>query len=117
MFTSWRNTLVAFAVLLSLFEFVKPADCELPALIAREVLFGNPQRADAKISPDGKSLAWLQPDTHGVLQIWVQTIDKNDARMVSAEQHRGIQSYNWAWEFQKGRRELKVRVERSARVQ
>lgn len=32
---------------------------ELPPLIPREVLFGNPDKASPKISPDGKRLAYL----------------------------------------------------------
>ena len=35
---------------------------ELPPLIPREVLFGNPDKATPKISPDGKRLAYLAPD-------------------------------------------------------
>ncbi len=33
---------------------------ELPALIPREILFGNPERADPKISPDGAQLVRLE---------------------------------------------------------
>ena len=38
-------------------------------LIPREVLFGNPEKAAAKISPDGRHLAYLAPDDRGVLQV------------------------------------------------
>lgn len=70
---------------------------ELPPLIAREILLGNPQRMAPTISPDGKKLAWSAPDSKGVLQVWVQTIGKDDARIVTADRRRGISSYNWAW--------------------
>src|SRR5678815_289636 len=58
-------------------------------LIPREVLFGNPERTRPAISPDAKRLAWLQPD-RGVLQVWVQTVGKDDAEPVSADRQRPI---------------------------
>ncbi len=45
------------------------SDTTVP-LIPREVLFGNPDRASAQISPDGAHLAWLAP-RDGVLNVWV----------------------------------------------
>ena len=39
---------------------VTPAIAELPPLIPRETLFGNPDKAQARISPDGKMLTWLR---------------------------------------------------------
>ena len=52
-------------------------------LIPRSVLFGNPERANAQISPDGTMLAYLAPD-HGVLNVWVRTLGKTDDRSSSA---------------------------------
>lgn len=48
---------VAAAVSLCAFS----VHAEMPALIPREILFGNPERADPKISPDGAQLASLAP--------------------------------------------------------
>ena len=42
---------------------------QLPPLIPRDVLFGNPERMSPKLSPDGTRLAWLAPDTNNVLQV------------------------------------------------
>ncbi|MBL9147228.1 MAG: S9 family peptidase [Phycisphaerae bacterium] len=42
-------------------------------LIPREVLFGNPQRSGAKVSPDGTSLGFVAP-RDGVLNVWVQPL-------------------------------------------
>ena len=39
-----------------------PALAELPPLIPREVLFGNPEKANPQLSPEGKYLAYLAPD-------------------------------------------------------
>ena len=38
----------------------------MDALIDRELLFGNPERVQARLSPDGQWLSWLAPaDGHG----------------------------------------------------
>jgi dipeptidyl aminopeptidase/acylaminoacyl peptidase len=71
---------------------------EPPPLIPRENLLGNPERAHPTISPDSKHLGWLAPDRNDVLQVWVQTIGKNDTRAVTAEKSRGISSYGWAFD-------------------
>src|SRR5690606_33960609 len=42
-------------------------------LLPREVFFGNPERANVQLSPDGKRLSFLAPSA-GVLNVWVQTI-------------------------------------------
>jgi hypothetical protein len=43
-------------------------------LIPRSVLFGNWARVGPQISPDGNSLAWLQP-RDGVMNLWVAPAD------------------------------------------
>ncbi|HYG68610.1 MAG TPA: alpha/beta fold hydrolase, partial [Anaeromyxobacteraceae bacterium] len=93
--SSPRRALPALALLLSVAAAL-PARAELPPLISREILFGNPERANPKISPDGKRLAWLAPDEKNVLQVWVATIGANDARKLTADPKRGIRMYEWA---------------------
>jgi dipeptidyl aminopeptidase/acylaminoacyl peptidase len=76
----------------------KPDDdgSELP-LIPRKVLFGNPDRAAPKISPNGRRLAYLAP-AEGVLNVWVGPIDKPaPARAVTHDKLRGIRAYHWAY--------------------
>ncbi|MBI5477318.1 MAG: S9 family peptidase [Deltaproteobacteria bacterium] len=68
----------------------------MPGLIPRDVLFGNPERTRARLSPDGKRLAWIAPDQKNVLQVWVQTIGKPDEKVVTADKKRGIRQYLWA---------------------
>ena len=70
---------------------------ELPPLIPRKVLFGNPTKAAPLISPDGKRLAFLAPDKNEVLQVWVQTIGKDDAKQVTADKKRGIRQHLWSY--------------------
>src|SRR5262245_39586043 len=69
---------------------------DLPPLIARDVLFGNPERANPQLSPDGKRLAWLAPDKKNVLQVWVKTLGGSDDKAVTADKKRGIRQYTWA---------------------
>ena len=57
--------------------------------IPLEVLFGNPEKASPRLSPDGKRLAWLAP-VEGVLNIWC------DGKPVTQDRGRGIRSYFWA---------------------
>lgn len=73
-----------------------PLLADLPPLIARDVLFGNPERTGPQLSPDGTRLAWLAPDKKNVLQVWVKTIGKDDDRVVTADKKRGIRQYTWA---------------------
>lgn len=63
-------------------------------LIPRKVIFGNPEKADPRISPDGKMLAYLAPD-EGVLNVWVKTIGESDDRATTHDRLRGIHDYCW----------------------
>jgi dipeptidyl aminopeptidase/acylaminoacyl peptidase len=72
------------------------ARAELPPLIPRDVLFGNPERVSPQLSPDGKQLAWIAPNTNNVLQVWVKTVGGSDDRVVTADKKRGIRQYFWA---------------------
>ncbi len=66
-------------------------------LIPRDVLFGNPERAQARISPDGKWISFLQPD-EGVMNVWVAPIDQIDkAEVITDDRVRGIRSHSWAY--------------------
>ncbi len=65
-------------------------------LIPRSTLFGNPERANTQISPDGKYLSYLAPNDKNVLQVWVRSRDKDDAKAVTNDPKRGIRQYFWA---------------------
>lgn len=91
-----RRTLFLLTAV-ALFAAAVPARAALPPLIPRKVLFGNPVKASPKISPDGKRLAYLAPDDRDVLQVWVQTIGKKDARKVTADKKRGIRIHLWTY--------------------
>jgi dipeptidyl aminopeptidase/acylaminoacyl peptidase len=66
----------------------------LPKLIPRQVVFGNPEKARATISPDGKMLAYLAPVGEN-LNVWVRTIGKDDDRPVTNDTERSIIRYVW----------------------
>ncbi|NEO97564.1 MAG: S9 family peptidase [Symploca sp. SIO2E9] len=70
---------------------------KLPPLIEREVFFGNPQIANAKLSPDGKFLAFQKP-FNGVLNVWVKRLEEpfEQAHPVTADPNRPIPFYFWS---------------------
>ena len=70
---------------------------ELPPIIPRELLFGNPERNAPALSPDGKLLAWTAPDENDVLQIHLRPVgDEGEPRIVTKDKKRGICSYQWS---------------------
>jgi dipeptidyl aminopeptidase/acylaminoacyl peptidase len=82
--------------LIGVLVFVPPtaARADLPPLIPRAVLFGNPEKAAPAISPNGVMLAYLAP-SNGVLSIWVRTIGKSDDRVVATDPARPIRNVIW----------------------
>lgn len=60
---------------------------ELPPLIPRTVLFGNPERAGAQLSPDGMRLAYLRGG-----EVWLRTLGRDDDRLVT----RDVPGFAWA---------------------
>lgn len=65
-------------------------------LIPRALLFGNPDRAAPKLSPDGKSIAWLAPKD-GALNVWVASVGElAGARAVTSDTGRGVRQFEWA---------------------
>ncbi len=69
---------------------------ELPPLIDRELLFGNPEIAGAKLSPDGKFIAFLKP-WNSTLNVWVKASDEpfSAARLLTTETKRPVAGYLW----------------------
>ncbi|MBP7599502.1 MAG: S9 family peptidase, partial [Pseudoxanthomonas sp.] len=61
-------------------------------------MFGNPERANVQISPDGKYLSWVAA-VDGVLNVWVAPADNpSQARAVTQDKARGIRSYFWSYQ-------------------
>jgi dipeptidyl aminopeptidase/acylaminoacyl peptidase len=74
------------------------APAEASKLIPRAVLFGNPTRTHPQIAPDGTRVSYLAPSDQGVLNVWVRSVDKDDAAMVTADTHRGINNSLWTYD-------------------
>jgi dipeptidyl aminopeptidase/acylaminoacyl peptidase len=67
-------------------------------LIPRDVLFGNPRRAQARLSHDGKWVSFQAP-VNGVLNISVApTSDLSKAKAVTEEKVRPIPTHSWAYD-------------------
>jgi hypothetical protein len=78
-------------------EAPSPAGEEETALIPRQLLFGNPERAMVRLSPDGSRLSYLAP-LDGVMNVWVAPIDDlNATEAVTSDSGRGIPAYFWAY--------------------
>ena len=65
-------------------------------LIPRDDIFGNPERAQGRVSPDGESVSWIAP-VDGVLNVWVAPADDpSAARPITSDDYRGIRNHVWA---------------------
>ena len=66
-------------------------------LIPRSVIFGNPERVGANISPDGKNMSFLAP-REGVLNVFVveRGKDISEAKPVTNEKVRPLRQYYWS---------------------
>ena len=74
-----------------------PDTLEEVELIPREALFGNPERANVQMSPDGKYLSWVAA-VDGVLNVWIAPAgDPSQARAVTQDKARGIRNYFWSY--------------------
>jgi len=88
-----RNRVLFYALVLTCISVQAPA--QVSPLIPREILFGDPEKTAPQISPDGTRIAHLAPKDN-VLNIWVGTLGKNDDRVVTRDEKRGIRRYFWA---------------------
>lgn len=95
------------SMLLSLGFCALLAGCGQPAtknlaehvpLIPRVVLFGNPEKMHVRISPDGKTLAYLAPHK-GAMNVWAKTIGRNDDQPIT-HTTSNILEFCWAYNNQ-----------------
>jgi dipeptidyl aminopeptidase/acylaminoacyl peptidase len=67
-------------------------------LIPRTVLFGNPDRTNVQLSPDGKHIAWLAAKD-GVMNVFVAPIDHLDkAVAITSDKTRPVRMYFWTFD-------------------
>lgn len=74
-----------------------PVFAQAPALLDREIFFGNPEISGTQISPDGKFISFARP-VNGVRNIFVKGTDEpfTAARAVTSEAKRPVSSYFWS---------------------
>ncbi|MEO1035951.1 MAG: S9 family peptidase [Pseudomonadota bacterium] len=66
------------------------------ALVERSVFFGNPERTQGRISPDGEMMSFLAP-LDGVINVWAAPLgDFDTAKPLTDDKLRGIGSQQWA---------------------
>lgn len=76
---------------------VQAQGAEPGPIIAREILFGNPDKASLRISPDGAKISYRAP-RDGVMNVWVGPADDPDAAVcVTDDRLRGVRIYFWAY--------------------
>jgi dipeptidyl aminopeptidase/acylaminoacyl peptidase len=70
---------------------------QVPALIDRELLFGDPEISGAQLSPDGKFLSFIKP-YNGTRNIWVKGLSEafDKARPMTNDQARPVRNYFWS---------------------
>lgn len=69
---------------------------ETAPLISRSALFGNPVKAQARLSPDGKYISFLAPED-GVLNVWLAPQGNlAQAKPITHDRKRGIRQHLWA---------------------
>ncbi len=93
-----KSATLALAAACAVTTFAAPAIAQdSTPMIAREVLFSNPERAQARISPDGKYLSFLAP-VDGVLNVWVAPLnDPSAARAITSDTGRGVRNHTWSF--------------------
>lgn len=67
-----------------------------PELIPIPFLFGNPDKIQPLISPNGKIIAYLAP-LEDVLNIWIRNVDEIKSFPITNDKKRGIQFYFWGY--------------------
>ncbi|MGZ5103114.1 MAG: prolyl oligopeptidase family serine peptidase, partial [Usitatibacter sp.] len=88
--------LLALAALLGAVVNPALAQSSPVELIPRALFFGNPEKTQGRVSPDGKWISWIAP-RDGVLNIWVApTSDLSKAKPLTAEKVRPIRQQFWA---------------------
>jgi len=88
-------TLVLVALIAGMALLVASCGGSQTELIPRSVLMGNPEKARARLSPDGTMLAYIAP-YEDVLNVWVRTAGQTDDRVITQDDNRGIFRYFWS---------------------
>jgi dipeptidyl aminopeptidase/acylaminoacyl peptidase len=91
------KSLVLPVVALAILAAPLAAQADQPAIIDRNLFFGEITIGDAQISPDGRYISFLKP-YRGTRNVWVKKADEpfSAARPMSAESTRPVRVYFWS---------------------
>lgn len=90
--------IIPFLAILTVFTSLSlNAQNNLPPIIDREILFGNPEISGAQLSPDGKWMSFIKPYNE-VSNIWIKKFEEpfEDAKPMTASTTRPIPGYFWS---------------------
>lgn len=95
-----KNSIFTSAITLAVLLSATPIDIasaqETVPLIERDKLFGNPQRAGAALSPDGKWIGWRAP-LDGVMNVFVAPANNMaNAKPITSSKDRPIRNFSWS---------------------
>ncbi len=68
-------------------------------LIPLELFFKYPEYVQVRVSPDGRSLAYLRP-WEGVMNLWVQDLSTGESKRITEDRGRGVMGFRWAYNGQ-----------------
>jgi dipeptidyl aminopeptidase/acylaminoacyl peptidase len=73
------------------------AQTKQPALIDRELLFGDPETSGAQLSPDGRFMSFIKP-YKGTRNVWVKGVAEpfSAAKPLTADLARPVRNYFWS---------------------
>ena len=96
---SWlRNIFFTAVVCSSSLGLQGSVAAEVPPLIPREVLFGNPEIAGVDLSPDGAKIAYLAP-YQGVMNLWVRDLEGSvPPRLLTRKKDRPQRPASWSYD-------------------
>jgi dipeptidyl aminopeptidase/acylaminoacyl peptidase len=97
-YSGLRNFLFAVVVCSSPLLLQSPVAAEVPPLIPREVLFGNPEIAGVDLSPDGTKIAYIAP-YQGVMNLWVRDLEGSvPPRLLTRQKDRPQRPASWSYD-------------------
>lgn len=92
-----KNKFTSILIIVVALTMSSIASGQQPAIIDREIFFGNPEYAGAQISPDGKYISFVKP-LDGTMNVWVKGFDEpfEAARPMTADKARPVRNYFWS---------------------
>ena len=88
--------IVSFALLFASAFLLASCSTE-EKLIPRKTIFGNPDKASLKVSPNHQMISFLAP-VNNVLNVWVAPLEKpEEAVAITKDTLRGVRTYFWAY--------------------